>query len=125
MVPIFFVLMGMQVKLETFLHQMGHRSYLAKNGIEALAQLRQQQLDLVFMDMQMPQMDGPEATRVWRAEEPESLHIPIIALSANVTVDDRALCLAAGMDGFISKPIEQDKLQGILQQVRNSLGTGS
>ena len=111
--------------LETFLHQMGHRSYLAKNGIEALAQLRQQQLDLVFMDMQMPQMDGPEATRVWRAEEPESLHIPIIALSANVTVDDRALCLAAGMDGFISKPIEQDKLQGILQQVRNSLGTGS
>jgi CheY-like chemotaxis protein len=72
--------------------------------------------DLVLMDVQMPVMDGMEATRGWRAHELAAglARIPIIAMTANAMSEDRELCLSSGMDDHIAKPIEMDKLANVL-----------
>jgi signal transduction histidine kinase/HPt (histidine-containing phosphotransfer) domain-containing protein/ActR/RegA family two-component response regulator len=93
------------------LEKFGHRVTIASNGIEALEQFKTGSFDLIFMDMQMPEMDGIEATRTIRALEVESgSHIPIIAMTANALASDREKCQAAGMDGFIAKPVRTEKL---------------
>jgi CheY-like chemotaxis protein len=90
---------------------------LASNGAEALQKWREETFDVVFMDVQMPVLDGLEATRLIRAEEPSGgRRIPIVALTAHAMGGDRDLCLAAGMDDYISKPISGDSLrQAILR----------
>ncbi|MFH2132468.1 MAG: response regulator [bacterium] len=85
---------------------------VAENGLQALEKLRQSHFDVVLMDMQMPQIDGLEATRRIRQSNDGILNpqIPIIAMTANTLVEDRNECLAAGMNGFISKPLNAEAL---------------
>ena len=87
------------------------------NGREALEKISKYRYDLVLMDMQMPEMDGIEATRALRAGETESggPRIPIIAMTANALSEDRDACLAAGMDDHIAKPVEIGKLAAVLR----------
>ena len=96
----------------------GHTTGFACNGREALHTLSHQPFDLVLMDVQMPDMDGLEATRAIRAQEGHSLrHLPIIAMTAHAMQGDRELCLAAGMDAYVSKPIAVHELLGAIDQV--------
>jgi CheY-like chemotaxis protein len=89
---------------------------LAGNGREAIEMMNQTHYDVVFMDVQMPDIDGLEATRLIRAADLRQPHI--IAMTANVMEDDRRVCLDAGMDDFIAKPIRADGLAEVLNRVR-------
>jgi signal transduction histidine kinase/CheY-like chemotaxis protein len=93
------------------LEKQGHLIQVAENGKLALEAWRQGHFDLVLMDMMMPEMDGLEATRAIRAEETRrGGHIAIVAMTANAMQGDRERCLAAGMDGYVSKPIKPEAL---------------
>lgn len=93
------------------LRQQGHQVVLAKNGLEVEDLLAREPFDLILMDIQMPHMDGLECTRrIRRLEARHHEHIPIIALTAHVSEIDQAQCLAAGMDGFASKPFDRGQL---------------
>jgi signal transduction histidine kinase/CheY-like chemotaxis protein len=98
----------------------GHHVTLATNGAEALALCQQHRYDLILMDMQMPVMDGLEATRRLRQFEAEKRlsRTPILALTANAGAEDRTACLEAGMDDFISKPFRSDEMAALI--VRHS-----
>ncbi|MBF0111602.1 MAG: response regulator [Desulfamplus sp.] len=93
------------------LQKMGLTPDVASNGKEAVEAVRQKIYDIILMDIQMPEMDGLEAAKAIRDE---GFKIPIIAMTANVTADDMANCAAAGMNGYISKPIDPDKLSQII-----------
>jgi CheY-like chemotaxis protein len=89
----------------------GHTLVVASNGREALAALGSGSFDVVLMDLQMPEMNGFEATAAIRDQEKQSgKHLPIVAMTANAMVGDRERCLAAGMDGYIAKPIRIGEL---------------
>jgi CheY-like chemotaxis protein len=93
------------------LEEQGHQVVVAGNGQQALAALEQQPCDVILMDVQMPVMDGFEATARLRAQQKQTgRHIPIIALTAHAMKGDRERCLAAGMDGYLSKPIRAREL---------------
>jgi CheY-like chemotaxis protein/HPt (histidine-containing phosphotransfer) domain-containing protein len=97
----------------------GHAVTLAKNGKEALEILRKGKFDVVLMDVQMPEMDGYQATGAIRElERHTGCHIPIIAMTAHAMKGDREKCLAAGMDDYVSKPIRVATLQKVLQMVQ-------
>jgi len=100
--------------LETF----GHHTSLAVNGREAVAMLQKEVFDLVLMDVQMPVMDGYEATGIIRdpANGATNPRIPIIAMTANAMKGDREICLKAGMDDYLSKPVDPKELQAKLEQ---------
>ncbi len=98
------------------LEKRGHRVVVAGNGREAVEALEKESFDLVFMDVQMPEMDGLEATAAIREKEKGSgVHQPIIALTAHAMKGDREKCLAGGMDGYLTKPIRPEELEEILQ----------
>jgi CheY-like chemotaxis protein len=98
------------------LEKRGHRVSVACNGREALNALEKETFDLVFMDVQMPEMDGLEATAAIREREKNTgLHQPIIALTAHAMKGDREKCLTAGMDGYLTKPIRPADLDEILE----------
>jgi two-component system, sensor histidine kinase and response regulator len=98
------------------LEKRGHRVVVAGNGREALDALAKGKFDLVLMDVQMPEMDGLEATASIREKEKSSgLHQPIIALTAHAMKGDREKCLEAGMDGYLTKPIRPSELDEILE----------
>jgi CheY-like chemotaxis protein len=100
------------------LERRGHLVTVANNGREALVATESQEFDLVLMDVQMPEMDGYEATRAIRmAERQSGLHLPIIAVTAHAFKGDEARCLAAGMDAYISKPISAAELYQAIQTV--------
>jgi len=96
------------------LEKRGHRVTLAGNGLEALAWQLRAEFDAVLMDVQMPELDGLEATRRWRAAEAGARRVPIIAMTANAMQGDREKCLAAGMDAFVSKPVNPQELFAVL-----------
>ena len=96
------------------LAKMGHTADAVGDGRAALAKLREKAYDVVLMDVQMPVMDGLEATRRIRAGEVPCPQIPVIALTARAIKGDREECLAAGMDGYVSKPIRLDELRAAL-----------
>ena len=95
------------------LERMGYIADLAENGQEAIDALADPTYDLVLMDVQMPELDGLEATRRIRARWPDR-HLQIVAMTANAMEGDRETCLAAGMDDYISKPIRPDELAAAL-----------
>jgi signal transduction histidine kinase/CheY-like chemotaxis protein len=87
----------------------------AANGLEAVKQFENRQPDLIFMDVQMPEMDGMEATRKIRIlEQNRGNHTPIIALTAGAFKEEQERCFAAGMDDFLTKPVEPDKIKAVL-----------
>ena len=95
----------------SMLGKMGHRITLATNGLEAVEQWRQGDFDLIFMDVQMPEMTGMQAAMQIRREEAAGAHIPIVAMTASAMSEERDRCLAAGMDGFISKPVSYQVIE--------------
>jgi PAS domain S-box-containing protein len=98
------------------LEKRGHNVMIVANGREALGALEQGTYDLVLMDLQMPEMDGFEATDELRKREKlSSLHTPVIALTAHAMKGDRERCLTAGMDGYLSKPIRAKELDDVLE----------
>lgn len=99
-----------------FLQQMGYRADIANNGLEVLDALQRQPYDVVLMDVQMPEMDGLTATRYICEQFLAHLRPRIIAMTANAMQGDRQLCLEAGMDDYISKPIRGDELMQALSQ---------
>jgi len=93
------------------LQKRGHRATVASNGREALGALEREAFDVALMDVQMPELDGFETTAEIRARERTSgRHMPIVAMTAHAMKGDRERCLAAGMDGYVSKPIDGRKL---------------
>jgi GAF domain-containing protein/DNA-binding response OmpR family regulator len=105
------------------LQQMGYRADLAANGIEAIESVERQTYDVVLMDVQMPEMDGLEASRRITAKWPAVARPRIVAMTANAMQGDREMCLAAGMDDYITKPIRVDQLVEALGQVSPRKGT--
>ena len=105
-----------QLVTESILQSEGLQCDLAVNGVEAVALAQSRDYDLILMDCQMPEMDGYTATRQIRALGESSLaaSIPIVALTASATVGERDACLAAGMDDYLTKPIEPGRLLQII-----------
>lgn len=100
------------------LEKMGHSVLTAGNGRQALAALEHARFDVILMDVQMPGMDGLEATRLLRQrEQAAGGHIPVIALTAHAMKSDRERCLASGMDEYIAKPIRREELIDALARV--------
>jgi CheY-like chemotaxis protein/HPt (histidine-containing phosphotransfer) domain-containing protein len=100
------------------LEKQGHAVIAVRNGREALTALAQQPVDLVLMDVQMPEMDGLEATAAIRGQEQASgAHVPILAMTGYAMQGDRERCLAAGMDGYITKPIRATELYGAIERL--------
>ena len=102
------------------LERAGHCVTIAGNGVEAIDQVSGRDFDLVLMDVMMPEMDGLSATVAIRErEQGTDRHLPIVALTANAMDGDREKCLEAGMDGYVSKPIQLPILfQVIAQTIR-------
>ncbi|HCL57379.1 MAG TPA: hypothetical protein DHW82_10285 [Spirochaetia bacterium] len=88
----------------------------AEDGRKALEILEKEKVDLILMDIQLPYLNGIEATRIYRSKEKEGKRVPIIALTAYVMNEDREECLKAGMDDFIPKPVKADTLKKMLQK---------
>jgi signal transduction histidine kinase/CheY-like chemotaxis protein len=100
------------------LARMGYEADIAANGLEVLAALRRQVYDVILMDVQMPEMDGLTATRSLRQEFPSARQPRVVAMTANAMRGDREMCLAAGMDDYVSKPIRIDDLVDALSKSR-------
>lgn len=103
-----------EVTLE-LLHEIGLDARIAVNGAEAVALARETPFDLILMDMQMPVLSGIEATRAIR-RDPRCGRLPILAMTANAFAEDKAACLAAGMNDFLSKPVEPERFYRALAQ---------
>ena len=104
------------------LEKRGHHVAVAGDGQQALVALEKERFDLILMDMQMPEMDGFEAAAAIRKREKASdQHLPIVALTAHAMKGDREKCLAAGMDGYLSKPIRPQELDVVLRRYQERL----
>jgi signal transduction histidine kinase/CheY-like chemotaxis protein len=98
------------------LNARGHEVVVAANGREALEALERESFDMVLMDVQMPVMDGFEATAAIRAHDREAgVHVPVIALTAHAMSGDKERCLEAGMDGYLAKPVRADELYAAVE----------
>lgn len=97
------------------LEKAGRHPTLVRDGHAALQAARETPFDLALIDLRMPKMDGVDFTRAWRSEEPDGMRLPIIALTANAAEDAKAECLEAGMDEFLTKPVDPDMLDELLR----------
>jgi two-component system sensor histidine kinase RpfC len=102
--------------ISSLLHRAGCEVTLVRDGQAALDAAISQTFDLAFVDLRMPLMDGIDFTRAYRAQETAGRHLPIVAITANAAEDARADCLRAGMDEFVTKPIDPGFLQELLQR---------
>jgi CheY-like chemotaxis protein len=100
------------------LEKLGYSADVASNGLEVLEALDRQPYDVVLMDVQMPELDGLEATRQIRARWPDGRRPRIIAMTANAMPEDREACFAAGMDDYVAKPIRPEELAQALRDAR-------
>jgi len=108
------------------LEKRGHSVVLAQNGREALKALEQQPFDIVLMDLQMPEMDGFEATQLIREKEKASgAHLAIIALTAHAMKGDEERCLVCGMDAYVTKPIKLEELFSVIEKLAPGPTRGS
>lgn len=98
------------------LEMMGCEVEVVESGQEAIEAVKRNNYDMIFMDIQMPDMDGYEATKEIRRIEKSAKHVPIIALTANALQGDREKCLSAGMDDYVSKPFRAAELETILKK---------
>ncbi len=103
-----------QMVMQRLLAKRGHRVVIAGNGRIAVDLFSREPFDLIFMDVQMPEMDGIEATREIRRREPVGAHIPIVALTAHAMSGDRERCLEVGMDNYMTKPVDPKQLDTVL-----------
>lgn len=104
----------------SYLTDLGHNVDIATDGTTALYAMHKHHYQLVLMDVNMPNMDGIEATRQWRRlEKKQSRHLPIIALTAKATSEDRDRCVEAGMDDFLTKPVNEERLINVLERYIN------
>ncbi|MBT8370188.1 MAG: response regulator, partial [Deltaproteobacteria bacterium] len=109
--------------IQRLLDRWNHQVKLVGNGREALEALKNKSFDIVLMDVQMPHMNGLEATQAIRVEEQQSKnHVPIIAMTAHAIKGDRERCLEAGMDEYVSKPIDSDKLFDAIEKLTGDPG---
>ena len=109
-----------QKLVERVLEKRGHTVVIARNGAEAVEALRKSSFDVVLMDMQMPVMDGFQATaEIRRLPEKTKAAIPIIAMTAEATKRDEERCLSAGMDAYISKPIALGRFVNLVERIAN------
>jgi CheY-like chemotaxis protein len=111
--------------VSTALMQNGHSVVTAANGVEALEQVERRPFDVILMDVQMPQMDGFEATdRIRRRESQTGGRVPIVALTAHAMKGDRERCLESGMDLYISKPVDMNQLLAAVGKIAASRNAG-
>src|SRR5215469_4440721 len=107
------------------LEKLGHKVQVVNNGREALKRSQAEDFDLILMDVQMPEMDGLEATKAIRsAEASTGIHVPIVAMTAHAMKGDREKCLSAGMDGYLSKPIRIEELKQAMSEVKKTQNMG-
>jgi PAS domain S-box-containing protein len=107
----------------SFLQKMGHSVTVAEDGEQVLALVKERRFDLLFMDVRMPRLDGMSTTRELRQwEQALGRHLPVIAMTASVLPEDRDSCLAAGMDSFISKPVDFAMVE---EEIERFCGAGS
>ena len=99
-----------------YLGRMGYKPDAVSNGLEAVAAVQKRKFDLVFMDLQMPEMDGITATAEIRRLLPKDAQPIILALTANAMSGDRERCIAAGMNDHLAKPVKIEELQGAIQR---------
>ena len=104
------------IVIEKMLDSLGYHVETASNGVEAVAAVKASPFDMIFMDIQMPEMDGFEATRCIRALDIEHAAIPIVAITANTQESDRDACIETGMNDFIAKPFVKKQLVTLLER---------
>ena len=104
-----------QQVMEELITRKGYKYISAYNGIEAINIIKENKVDLVLMDIQLPELNGFEATKIIRKSEESNKPLPIIAMTAYAMLEDRDKCLQAGMDEYISKPLDIEKLYKILE----------
>jgi CheY-like chemotaxis protein len=98
------------------LKNLGYAIEVAENGAEAVAKVRTSRYDLIFMDVQMPVMDGFQATHEIRSLGEDSASIPIVAVTANAFQSEREKCFSSGMDDYLTKPVDKDRLKEALRR---------
>jgi two-component system, sensor histidine kinase and response regulator len=111
------------VLAKRLLEKRGHSVVVAVNGREAILALEKQSFDAILMDVQMPVLGGLEASTLIREREKSTgAHVPIIALTANAMAGDRERCLGAGMDDYLTKPLQAKELFAMIERVLSSVG---
>jgi CheY-like chemotaxis protein len=102
----------------TMFEKLGHAVVVANNGRQAIDRINEQAFDIVFMDVQMPEMDGVTATgEIRKSEQATGRHIPIVAMTAHAMKGDKEKCLEAGMDDYVAKPIRRKDLADVIARI--------
>lgn len=112
-----------QLVAKGLLECLGHEVAVAENGREVLEMLSRDHFDLVVMDVRMPELDGAEATRIIRRQPPPGVdpQVPIVALTAFASIEDRERIMASGMDEFLTKPVHPAELSAAIERLRSRL----
>jgi PAS domain S-box-containing protein len=112
-----------QLVAESVLQRLGYTVVKASNGAQAVEAIERDTFDLILMDLQMPEVDGYRATAALRARERSRQHTPIVAMTATATAEERRRCMDAGMDGYLSKPLDLGQLTSMVEQFTKGSGT--